>query len=132
MSAWIASDAHISTLVGFYAANTNSNINVKWYATRLMAANVRSVNHRYSDNDKSRWHGTENETRMYGSAGPVTVLKLAQSLDYQSCEHADWQTSQARKLLTKIEKVARAKLGPHYRNMPTDELPGYNAAPWGV
>ncbi len=49
---------------------------------------------------------------------PVSILKMCDCLEYQSCETEDWEKSVAFALLTAIRKAA------------IHTLPGYDDAPW--
>lgn len=81
----------------------------------LWQENRVSVNHRYHDGDEI--------DALYRFArfaqNPVTVLKLIDCYEYQSCEHPGWEESQAKRLSGQLRKQAISK------------LPGYDEAPWG-
>jgi len=49
---------------------------------------------------------------------PVITLSLISCYEYQSCEHPEWRTSEARAICEALRKLA-------IRN-----LPGYDEAPW--
>ncbi len=83
----------------------------------LLSENVRSVNARYSETDDASAY--EHLPVRFDAIDPVTVLKSAQCLDYQSCETDDWKTTTAYRVLKAIESGAIA------------HLRGYNDAPWG-
>jgi hypothetical protein len=51
---------------------------------------------------------------------PVEVLKLISCFEYQSCEHPDWDESEAYAFCEAL------------RHRMIDMLPGYDAAPWGL
>lgn len=114
MSAYICTHAHINAIV--YWASTNT-ISVRALEVRkdpqataevLYAENVASANYRYKENEPT------------GLYRPIEIIKLCNSLDYQSCEHPDWEASHAKALLDKIRQTAITK------------LPGYDEAPWGI
>ena len=50
----------------------------------------------------------------------IEILKLVDSLEYQSCEHPEWERSEARKCLHRITGFA------------VSQLPGYAIAPWSI
>jgi len=92
----------------------------------LLRECVRSVSHTYSDNralpgtgespyylEPYKWPGTRIEL------GPVAVIKLVHCLEYQSCEHPEWEQSEARRFCEAFRKKLE------------HVLPGYDEAPWG-
>ena len=128
MSAYIVADAHIDALIS-YAIKTNVSFyfeNGRTDITRnsandigqiLLDENYRSVNHRYrgEEGDAPRY-----KIKPHAVLEPVVILKLINCLDYQSCETDDWKASKAYAVLDAIKDQA-------IRN-----LPGYEAAPWGI
>jgi hypothetical protein len=90
----------------------------EWFAV-LVAENVVSLTARYGK------RGTADLPKAHrytpGPALPaIHVIKLAQSYDYQSCEHDGWSTSEAKRWIDNL--IA----GLIYA------LPGYDAAPWAI
>lgn len=83
----------------------------------LWAENVRSVNYRYEEEE---WEEVYQYTRFTLPLPAVAVLKLIDCYEYQSCEHDEWETSEAHEF---CESLRRAYIGL---------LPGYNEAPWGL
>jgi hypothetical protein len=92
----------------------------------LLAENVRSVIFRYRQCEPV---GPYRHVPTYVGAvsSEVTrtltaldVIKLAHCLEYQSCEHPEWETSWARAFLQSVVDAA------------VRELPGYDDAPWGL
>ena len=51
---------------------------------------------------------------------PLDIIKLCQSLKYQSCEHPTWDASFAKDFLNRVISAAIAA------------LPGYDSAFWGI
>lgn len=95
---------------------------VELVANILFLENVRSVRYRYPDGElpgpvelpdyiAMGWY----QERV---SSPVHILKMCKCLAYQSCEHPEWESSTAFKLLEAIKDAAIA------------ELPGYEDAPW--
>jgi hypothetical protein len=117
----MCTDAHISALVN---ATREYRIDLprgyspeEWFAV-LVAENVLSLTSRYGKRDAPK-----KTTHRYtpGPALPaIHVIKLAQSYDYQSCEHDGWETSEAKRWIDNL--IA----GLVY------QLPGYGAAPWAI
>ena len=82
----------------------------------LMNENTASVNFRYSEDDLA-------EPYTYAPFGkmPTAIegVKLVQCYEYQSCEHADWETSKAKRFCEVLISYL------------ISNLPGYDDAPWG-
>ncbi len=81
----------------------------------LWQENRVSVNRRYHDGDEI--DVIYNFQRLWQE--PVTVLKLIDCYEYQSCEHPAWEESQAKRLCGQLRKQVISM------------LPGYDEAPWG-
>lgn len=134
MSAFICSPAHISALVR-YACRNNLSLGYNIPGTpgrsvfrvagreqetcdMLARENAASVAYRYPNDT------VEAVAVVYDIAArmlsPVEALKAAQCLEYQSCEHPQWEASGARSLMEAIKSHA-------IRN-----LPGYDEAPWAI
>lgn len=111
MSAWIASDKHIASLVCSVIEEPRRQL----VADRLKSANIRSVNYRYNEKTKL----TPCDLSQGENLPPTHVIKLAHSLDYQSCERPEWYKSKARQDICEI--VFRAT-----SSMLDD------AAPWSI
>lgn len=150
MSAWIVSKAHIDAIV--YAAlcypspsssltwkdsegrkqslSRASTSEVRDYVGRMLwMENLVSVAYRYPDDKDGQRPGpgglTQAEIIGYTYAVPrrrpsvVEALKLINCFSYQSCEHPGWEKSEALAFCTVLTSAL------------IDELPGYEAAPWG-
>lgn len=88
----------------------------------LVRQNVRSVNHRYRDNDDPDELAAEFEYKPSTARNmtPVEVLKLIACYEYQACESPDWRRTEAHEFCQAL------------RNRLIGFLPGYDAAPWGL
>jgi len=94
----------------------------------LWCTNVASVLHRYPRDTPATAPGPIGETYYYGKHRPaahadwkmVQILKACHCYEYQSCEHPEWETSEAHAILAAIESAA------------VRALPGYDDAPWGI
>lgn len=138
MSAYVVSDKQVSAILQGVYGTTHAGFNVWQFqsdsdsyhyvmgadksqqqeANLLMAENVRSVNHRYKDEEL-----TSSKVVLDRNAKPlpaIEVLKLIDNLEYQSCECDDWEQTEAYKLLCR------------YRKMLVPKLAGYEDAPWGL
>lgn len=130
MSAFIVNETHIDALVT-YAVNKRASYWDEINQTRvdittfnadrigqiLHDENVRSVNYRYAETDKSdeyRWHFY---TKPLSAA---QVIKACDCLDYQSCETPDWEESTAWRILQEIKSTAMR------------HIPGYESAEWEI
>lgn len=99
MSAWIASDKHIASVV----LATVKAAEHQRVADLLKRANIRSVNYRYEEKNRI----TPCDLSQAEELSPEDVVMLAASLDYQSCGRPDWERSNACRTLNAI----RAKAG---------------------
>ena len=82
----------------------------------LWNENMRSVDHRYEQaNDREVYRFTE-----YDKMQPVMALKLIDCYEYQSCEHDEWESSEAHAFCQALRKTL------------IHSLPGYDDAPWGL
>ena len=137
MSAFLCSEKHIAVLADF-ANKHDIYLNTRYdpdatnipsdIAKAMAKANIKSVDHRYPDNadklaDKLFIQACGSEAGQFGKHKqytPVEIIKAAQCLDYQSCEHDEWEQSNVKALLD------------HVISKATTMLPGYNDAPWGI
>jgi hypothetical protein len=125
MSAFMCSDAHISALVNA-ARNYKidfprecDDLETKLFAL-LVAENMKSLEARYGGRQAVMFDAGPHRFVHTPPMPVVNVMKLAQSYDYQSCEHDGWNESTAKKWIDKL----MAGL--------VFELPGYDAAPWSI
>lgn len=77
-----------------------------------------SVNYRYREQTDEP--GYRYRAPRHQSWSPVEVLKAIRCLDYQSCEHPGWATSEARAYLDALQDAL------------VHRLPGMDAAPWEI
>lgn len=122
MSAFICSDKHIAVVARYIAGEFGlSEDNV--FKT-LKRENYRSVNYRY--NEKERPSYPKMETIDVPELPQVDILKLCNSLDYQSCEHPGWKGSSARVLLN-------AGMGRLWGLLSSSlQIPFYETAKWSI
>jgi len=148
MSAFVVDKAHIDALVaaGLRAQDGEyAELPLTWSVPRrraparldylsadavgrmLWRENVRSVAARYP-NDAVVWANAMREADAYTFPGTTVVrapglaaaLKAIDCLEYQSCEHRGWKTSEAKRFC----EALRARL--------VALLPGYREAAWGI
>jgi hypothetical protein len=85
--------------------------------TMLWAENRASVNHRYDEAEEVQWYTF---TPHKGPFDPVQVLKSVRCYDYQSCEHPEWEQSEAKSFCDSLTITA------------IYALPGMDDAVWGA
>lgn len=83
----------------------------------LWAENRASVNYRYDENKAANPY---EYSRYPGRIDPVQVLKAISCLEYQSCEHPEWEASEAKSF---CEALRRRTIG---------FLPGFEDAAWEI
>lgn len=83
----------------------------------LWEENVKSVDHRYSEENGV---GPYKHARSSLPVDPVQVLKAADCYVYQTCEHPEWETSEAKHIIDALKADA------------INALPGYESALWGA
>lgn len=121
MSAFLCDNSHI-TAIASYAASRSRSIGCspdpKEIGKMLHAENVKSVNYRYSEKTRSTFKlcvWAQNH-----DFSTIQIIKAAACLHYQSCEHPEYNDSEAAKLVSAIT------------NHAVTELPGYDAAAWEI
>ena len=150
MSAYIVSREHIWYLIEAARTLPSRNLQggrLRWFWDRksrelragecekeaelgqtLWDENIRSVLYRYPRDTKETAPGScAGETFLYDKhpysmrrVEPDQVLKLCDSLEYQSCEHDGWEASEAHAIVEAIRCAA------------IHALPGYDAAEWSI
>jgi hypothetical protein len=90
----------------------------------LRRENVRSVVHRYRLTDMPEEAAYEADIatyrfRRYPGIRPVAAANAAHCYAYQSCEHPEWEGSQARRVTDAL------------RDAILRGMTGYDAVPWG-
>ena len=122
MSAFMLPEVHIDYLLT--AALRWSNGSFRWGSDpeqvltkenasevggMLLGENRASVNCRYRQSDPSPAYGH----RTVGAVEPLWVLSGLSCFDYQSCEHAGWETSSARRFSRVLRWMAWRRAGPN-------------------
>ncbi len=150
MSAFVVEKELIDFLLSFMASSRDAQVFVRsrthwvrdWYAIAdhatgereidrighiLHAENVRSVNHRYRQDDRPDDYRFEEHgaaLALQGTALAAQLVKAVDCLDYQSCETNDWEQSDAWRILQDI----RARI---WKTVP-GFVAAYDAAKWGA
>lgn len=95
----------------------------------LWLENVKSVSARYPGESSGTLPGPiggsfviekRDLSATFDEVDPVQVLKSCDCYEYQSCEHAEWKSSEAKAFIDALRKDA------------WNALPGYDAAEWGA
>lgn len=128
MSAFIVSEKHIHVIVTALKRQEcwstkeilkkyNQDLNL--IGKILWSENFRSVNYRYDENSK-----TPNYEFAQIYVSYYQVIKAIDCLKYQSCEHEDWEFSEAKNILDKLENVIFHKI--------KDSNKDYQNASWSI
>lgn len=144
MSAFQISKTHLDIIVsgaidlGFVAFLPPANAPVKItranasaFGRMLWAENVRSVQYRYPVSLTAQQRAdelkaaNEYEFAYYPFVQPVALLKLAQCLNYQSCERSDYNQSNTALAL-------HALIGRLTIDGEGNDRRAYDAAPWAI
>lgn len=141
MSAFVVGYDHIDGLltwaidqkVSYYWNNQRTEItreNASKIGRILLKENERSVGHRYPDckDDPTEMPGTCGQEaadyiyrRFEAPLTAVSIIKACDCLDYQSCEHDEWEQSEAWRIMYTIHKFAGRRTAG-YDNAPGWEL----------
>lgn len=93
--------------------------NAEEVGAMLLAENMRSVNHRYADDEIEPVY--QFRSTPDPRFDPVKVLKAIDGYAYQSCEHQGWQRSEAKRFIEALQARMISRLD------------GYDdASTWGV
>ena len=99
MSAFVVPNTHITVLAAFIVRqNLSAGRSVKEIGEILLNENIESIRTRYP-NDRMNFRGFEiDEDAAFVHSSPVQIVKAADCLEYQSCEHDAYWESEAYKL----------------------------------
>ena len=120
MSAWFVSDKEINVLASVYHTHYRVEDTTYEATCKLFRdQNIKSLKARYG-----KFNGTH---KIVANLIPeaewpdtITILKLCDYYDYQSCETSDYKDTKAANLINTI------------RGDLIGNLPGYSEAPWGL
>ena len=119
MSAYIVNDDHINVLVSYFVEYRSmyqlwckiggeftylTADNAKLLAYQLHKENIRSVNSRYSETSSDEMYEFEYIEQAKQSYTTAEIAKAIDGLEYQSCEHDDWDGSDAKLNLNQMRK----------------------------
>ena len=129
MSAFLCSPKHIAALATF-AENNGLSPSREDTAKILCQENIASIAYRYPDtayNVTRHWLDLDMDEYVWQAGAQCQlpsahVRALAESYQYQSCEHPGWESSGARELTDRIIAEAAA----------TQKLCDVHTAPWSI
>ncbi len=124
MSAFIQSNEHFDVLVSYFASPVRGSglwtkIGEDWdyltpenaykVAEMLNIENLKSVNHRYNEGEQISYEFTYYDLldMVYT---PAEIAKAIDGLEYQSCEHDGWDSSEAKATLGRMRKHLLTKM----------------------
>lgn len=109
MSAWVVSKAHIDVLVNAAAQfELIDNLREANTAGRLLwLENYRSVNFRYDEELEPIQYKINTMEDVFHAAA---ILRVLDCYEYQSCEHPDWENSEAFVFCARLRVAALHRL----------------------
>ena len=125
MSAFQVSDKHISQLViGAMLLGCVKPGDMESIGGMLAEENALSVSYRYRGDAEPASFTFE----PCDAPELPALVKLINCLNYQSCEHPEWETSEACKWLEMVKETATAR----WKRSKAEWEKAYDDAPWGV
>ena len=123
MSAYMVSKKHVCVVAN--ARDDGGKVSDKVKTAKLLwAENKKSIEYRYSDNCDDmmpkNMRITKADFKNLPGQSPVELIKACHCLDYQSCEHPEWEDSEARQILLRIVDTE------------SQRVEGYEQAAWGI
>lgn len=133
MSAYIVSDNHINVIASYFASPIHGNglwsdVTGEWgYLTpdvaHLLAhvlhhENVRSVDHRYRENNGDEMYQFTYIRDAHSIYKPEEIAQALDGLEYQSCEREDYHQSEAWKYMNAMRKHLLREIAD--REIPED------------
>ena len=143
MSAFVVDKSHINAMIqAGLAAGGRYNSGFYWYyqderkqldhenadeiGQMLLDENIKSVSYRYEDSPITELPGRIDANYIlpfihspFGRIPkPIEALKITSCYEYQTCEHPEWETSEAKAFCQALKENT------------IDMLPGYEEAPW--
>jgi hypothetical protein len=112
MSAFVVSDKHIWVIVEAYA-EFDPNFDRQATADMLLAENITSVNYRYSNHPPEPLHPCVQDasavllSRNY--LNWADLVNLCECYEYQSCEHPEWEGSDAHAFIGRAKETFRER-----------------------
>lgn len=137
MSAFVVPHAHITVLAVFIKQHgIGPSKSVQEIGEMLYAENVKSVCYRYADKPEEYGKFAIDERAAFIRPSLVQILKAANCLDYQSCEHPGYYDSDTRCLMELVMRAAIKDVPPlHGRTWTRKNIyehPEYDRAAWVI
>ena len=125
MSAYLMSDYEFSVLgEALQDERKNDPRKAKDFAKILFAENIKSLEYRYPNSgpeyESNRFYFDKQALSGLLVLGALELIKGIHCYRYQSCEHKEWDESEAKKLVDRLESFYIGK------------LPGYGELTWGL
>ncbi len=122
MSAFIVPNAHVTTLAVFIAQqNLRPGLTVQQIGEILLNENIESVRCRYPD-DRENYMGFEIDERLaFTRQSTVQIIKAANCLEYQSCEHDAYWQSDAHKMTKAAHDAALQQVNDSAKRIYTED-----------
>ena len=129
MSAWICSEKHIELLAVSYFRQKRmiDTKNIVDIAKVLWKENHKSINYRYNERTRTpiiKEKPVDYYDNLLVHYSKMDIYKLAQSYDYQSCEHDGYEKSKAKGIINSILLCTSGDI--------IGGLSGYDTAHWAI
>lgn len=137
MSAFVVPNSHITVLAVFIAQrDLCPGRSVQEIGEILLNENIESIRFRYPD-DRENYMGFEiDERAAFLRPALVQIVKAANCLEYQSCEHNDYQQSEAYRMTKAVSALALRLLSIAEKRLWSEDTiynhPDYDRCAWVV
>jgi len=131
MSAWIVSEKHIMTLAYNYLVfvkerDEPTDAEIMEVAKVLLKENVKSVNFRYGDKNRSRF--SKKQVAPDKTLSIAGLVKAIHCWEYQTCEHDGHEKSKAWVMMQQLQTAILSQI--FYTHQPYAKE--YEDAKWGL
>ena len=136
MSAFVVPYAHITVLAVFIKQRgIRPAMTVQEIGEKLYSENVKSIRYRYPDDDEDYGKFAIDERAAFIRPSLVQIIKAANCLDYQSCEHPSYRQSEVCRMLDAVTALALKELpvrvnGHAWNEKNIYDHPEYDKAAW--
>jgi hypothetical protein len=123
VSAWIVSVNHLRAVVtGAVKYGVVEPDAADYVGQLLELENRRSVDYRYDEHNAAASY-----QHVAVEVDDITLLKQLDCYEYQSCEHSEWESSEAFAIVAALQDVLADKLPANIKRTRA-----YDDAPWGL